>query len=149
MSKTLPQNYAELCKLLYDAATLNAVGALLNWDQETYMPAAGAGNRADQNAMIAEMVHAKRTSARVGDLIAACEQDAEVTGDPVRAANLREMRRDFDMATKLPGDLVAELAKVGSQSQEAWKEARAKSDFAMFRPWLEKMMNLTRRKAEC
>ena len=43
MSKTLPPNYAELCKLLYDAATLNAVGSLLNWDQETYMPPAGAG----------------------------------------------------------------------------------------------------------
>lgn len=149
MSKSLPPNYAELCKLMYDAATLNAVGSLLNWDQETYMPPAGAGNRADQNAMIAEMVHAKRTSARVGELIASCEQDAEVMGDAVRAANVREMRRDFGMATRLPGDLVAELAKVGSQSQEAWKEARAKSDFAMFRPWLEKMMNLTRRKAEC
>lgn len=58
MSKTLPPNYAELCKLLYDAATLGAVASLLNWDQETYMPAAGSGNRSDQQSMLAELVHA-------------------------------------------------------------------------------------------
>lgn len=149
MPAAIPPNYAELCKHLYDAATLNAVGSLLNWDQETYMPPGGTNNRSDQYSMISELVHARRTSREVGELIAACEQDASVMDDPMRAANVREMRRDYDMAVKLPGELVAELAKVGSQAQDVWKVARAKSDFALFRPWLEKMMNLTRRKAEC
>ena len=46
-------------------------------------------------------------------------------------------------------DLVRDLARVGSQSQEAWKHARESNDFAAFAPWLEKIMALTRRKAEC
>lgn len=141
--------YEELCELHRKAATLASVGQLLNWDQETYMPHAGGEGRADQQSMVAELVHGRRTDRRIGELLAACEKDASVMADGARAANLREMKRDFERETKLPADLVAELAKVTSQSQEVWKEARAKNDFAMFAPWLDKVLTLTRKKAEC
>ncbi len=59
------------------------------------------------------------------------------------------MRRDYDLATKLPTKLVAEFAEVSSLSTHVWKEARAKSDFAMFAPWLEKVYGLSRRVAQC
>lgn len=146
---SLPPAYSELCKLLREEATVRSVGSLLSWDQETYMPPGGGAHRADQLALIAEIQHKRRTDPRLGELIASCEQAKAITGDPALAANLREIRRDYDLATKLPTELVAELARTGSQSQEVWKEARAKNDFAMFAPWLEKMMALSRRKAQC
>lgn len=139
--------YVELRSLVRRAGTLGAVNSLLNWDQETYMPHAGGAHRAEQQSMIAEITHQRRTDPRVGELISTCESDTSL--DDAARANVREMRRDYDRATKLPGDLVAELAMVGSQSQEVWKEARAKNDFKMFAPWLDRMMSLTRRKAEC
>ncbi len=143
--------FAELCDLSRKAATLSSVESMLNWDQETYMPPDGAAHRAEQQALLAALVHERRTSPRVGELIAACERDKALIGDASgpAAAAVREFRRDYDLATKLPNDLVAELARVGSQAQEVWKVARAKSDFAMFQPWLEKMLDLTRRKADC
>lgn len=143
--------YAELCRLAREWSALGAAASLLGWDQETYMPHAAAPFRAEQQAVLAALVHQKSTHPRVGELIAACEADPNLTGDPASpaAANIREFRRDYDLAVKLPEDLVAEIAKVSSQSQEVWKEARAKSDFPMFAPWLEKVLNLTRRKAEC
>ena len=143
--------FVELCTIAREIGTLTAVGSLLNWDQETYMPPAAAGNRAEQASMVAAIVHERKTSKRVGDLIAACESDKSLTGDPTSptAAAVREFRRDYDLATKLPNDLVAELAKVGSQAQEVWKEARQKSDFKLFAPWLEKMIALVRKKADC
>jgi carboxypeptidase Taq len=142
--------YIELCERLRQEATLGAVAQLLNWDQETYMPPAGAANRADQQAILAAIVHQRKTDPRIGELLATCEGDPALTKvGSESAANLREMRRDYDLATKLPNELVAELARVGSQAQEVWKDARHKSDFAMFAPWLEKMYALTRRKAEC
>ena len=141
----------ELCDLTRQAATLSSVVQLLNWDQETYMPSAAGAHRAEQQSMLASLVHERRTSPRIGELIAACESDKSLTGDPASptAAMVLEFRRDYDLATKLPGDLVAEIARTGSHAQEVWKEARAKSDFAMFAPWLEKMMALARRKADC
>lgn len=143
--------YDELCRLSREAATLGSVTSLLGWDQETYMPPSAAAHRADQQALLAALIHERRTNPRMGELIAQCEADRSLTGDSdsPSAASVREFRRDYDLATKLPKELVSELARVGSQTQEVWKEARAKSDFAMFRPWLEKMVNLTKRKAEC
>lgn len=142
-------HYAELRTLRRRAATLGSVSQLLGWDQETYMPTGGAGARAEQSSILAEIVHSRLIDPRVGELIAVCEADKSLLADPAAAANIREMRRDFDKATKLPSSLVAELAEVGSKAQHVWKEARAKNDFAMFRPWLEKMVALAKRKAEC
>ena len=146
-----PVHYALLCKQLSEVATVSSISSLLSWDQETYMPPAGAGQRAEQVSFISALAHERATSARIGDLIGACEQDHALTAVATspEARNIREMRRDFDHATKIPTELVAELARVGSQAQECWKQAREKSDFAMFQPWLEKMVALTRRKAEC
>jgi carboxypeptidase Taq len=148
---TLPPHFVELSNHARQAATLVSVESLLSWDQETYMPPAAAGHRAEQLAQLAGLIHERRTSKKVGDLIAACESDRSLTADVASptAAAVREFRRDYDLATKLPSDLVEELARVGSQAQQVWKEARQKSDFAMFAPWLEKMMALARRKADC
>lgn len=148
-TSSLPASYVELCRLRHEAATLGSVAQLASWDQETYMPNAAAEGRAEQSSLLARLVHERSTDPKVGDLLAACESDAALKADARIAANIREMRRDYDLATKLPGSLVAELAEVGSKSQHVWKEARKKSDFAMFKPWLERMMTLTRKKAEC
>lgn len=144
-----PPAYRELADALRAVDTLNSIGALLSWDQETYMPAAAAEHRAEQSAVISGLAHERATSPRIGELIAACEKDGTIAADPTEARNLAEIRRDYDRATKLPTDLVAELARVGSQAQDVWKKAREANDFAMFAPWLDKMMVLTRRKAEC
>ncbi|MEX2219578.1 MAG: carboxypeptidase M32 [Phycisphaerales bacterium] len=143
--------YVALCRLAREAATLNSVASLLNWDQETYMPHGAAAHRSEEQALVASLVHERRTNPRVGELIAACEADATLTRDPASptAAAVREFRRDYDLATKLPRELVAELARTGSQAQEVWKDAREKSDFNLFAPMLEKMFDLSRQKADC
>ena len=141
--------YSELCGLKREAATLSSVAHLLGWDQETYMPKGGTAARAEQSSVMAGLIHERETSARLGELIAACEEDKDVQADGDRAANVREMRRDYDKATKLPGELVRELANTGSRAQDAWKAARKANDFKAFEPWLTKMVDLSRTKAEC
>ncbi len=141
--------YGELMRLLHGAATLGSISALLSWDQETDMPPRAAGGRASQLSAMAGLAHERRTDERIGALLGECEQDAALTGDEIASANLREIRRDYDRARKLPGSLVSELAQTSSEAMEAWKAARAKSDWSMFEPWMEKTLSLHRRKAEC
>jgi carboxypeptidase Taq len=141
--------YRELLAKVRETDALRSSLRLLSWDQETYMPPKGAAARAEQNAQLARVVHQRETDPRLGELIAACEADNDVRSDVRAVANVREIRRDYDLRTKLPEELVAELAKTGSQAQQVWKEARQKSDFAMFRPWLDRMVGLARRKAAC
>ncbi|MDB5300536.1 MAG: Thermostable carboxypeptidase 1, partial [Phycisphaerales bacterium] len=64
------------------------------------------------------------------------------------AANVREIRRSYDRARKLPASLVEEMSRTEVLAQQAWGEARAKSDYPHFRPWLEKTLDLKRREAD-
>ncbi len=146
----MTDTYQELCERGRQSATLDSISALMGWDQETYMPAGGSAARAEQAAALAAIRHDMKTDPRVGELIEACESNGTMSDpDSPEAANVREFRRDYDLATKLPKDLVTELAKTAALGQEAWKSARADSDFDTFRPWLEKLVGLARRKAEC
>ncbi len=144
------KHYADLAALSREIATLTAVSSLVGWDQETYMPESGAAGRAEQLSLLSGIAHERKTAARYGELLAACEQDATLNvAGTVEAANIRELRRDYDLATKLPTSLVSELARTTSLAQDAWKHARAKSDFPAFAPLLSQVLDLTRRKAEC
>jgi carboxypeptidase Taq len=140
--------YAQLVAELREVAMLNSINATLGWDQEVMMPPAAAGLRGEQAALISTLMHDRRTAPRVGELIAACELDAEVQADPVAEANLRRMRRDYDRATRLPTELVREMAEVSTLAMHHWKDARETADFAAFAPWLEQLVKLNRDTAD-
>lgn len=145
----MSQDYAALQKLLREVATLASVGNLLHWDQETMMPPKAAPLRAEELALVARLAHERATNPRIDELLTRCEADSALVADPLEAANLREIRRDYDRALKLPPELVAEINETSSHAVEAWKQARADNDFGRFRPWLERQFELGRRKAEC
>jgi len=148
-ARTEHPRYAELREYVRKTSLLEGMSRLLAWDQEVYMPPAAYPMRSDQTGLIVGLVHERHTSPRLGELIQECLADTELSADPATAANLRELKRDYDLATKLPGDLVEELAKTTTLAQQAWKSAREKSDFASFAPMLEKVLTLTGRKADC
>ncbi len=141
--------YDELKTLLRDSATLSSVGSLLNWDQETQMPPKGGAFRGEQAALIAKLAHERLTDQRVGELLGACEADPELQADAQISACLREIRRDYDIATKLPTSLVTEMSSAFSTGVEAWRVARGKNDFESMKPIYKKVVELNRRKAEC
>ena len=142
-------SYDALRVRLRELAALNSVLNLLGWDQETMMPPRAAAARADELSLLSRLAHERAIADELGDLLGECEQDPALTGDPVVAANLRELRLDYERARKLPPSLVAEFSQTTSRALEAWKAARSDSDFATFLPWLEKILDLCRRKAEC
>ncbi len=50
--------------------------------------------------------------------------------------------RDYDKATRVPSSHIVEFAQATTLAQQAWVEARRKSDFSIFRPHLEKIVAL-------
>ncbi|MFM7133426.1 MAG: carboxypeptidase M32, partial [Planctomycetota bacterium] len=87
---------------LQETALLQTTNNLLDWDQETTMPSGGLEWRARQQAFVARLVHERASSRERGDLIAAAAADSAVKADPALVALVREARRDYDKATKLP-----------------------------------------------
>lgn len=141
---------AEAVALAREARLLGSTAAILGWDQETMMPGGGLEHRARQLAQLARLEHAMSTDPRLGEALARAEGAvAALPATHPDAVNVRELRRDHDRATKLPAKLVEELASVASVAQHEWAEARKASDFARFRPWLERIVRLNQEKADC
>jgi carboxypeptidase Taq len=141
--------YAALLQHARETYVYTSAASVLAWDQETGMPRGGGELRSRQLEALASLSHARALDPRIEGWIAQCEQDRDLIGDNDASANVRELRRDHDRATKLPSSLVAELARHESLAQQAWAEARAKSDFAAFLPFLRRMVELQQQKADC
>src|SRR5262249_37348317 len=62
--------------------------------------------------------------------------------------NIREIRRGYDRAVKVPAALVEELARVSTMAQQVWRDARKADNFSLFRPPLERLVQLLREKAD-
>jgi carboxypeptidase Taq len=114
------------------------------------MPSAGAEPRAEQEATLARVRHERLTADETGALLEELrpyERDAPYESD--EASLVRIGRRDFDKARRVPTELRTEIVRAGSEAQRPWAEARAKSDFTIFFPYLERNIDLKRRYAEC
>jgi carboxypeptidase Taq len=141
--------YDELMRRTREESLLASCAELLGWDEDTYMPRAGVGHRANQLALLAGLLHARSTDPRIGELLAAVEGSSLVR-DPLSpaAVNVREVRRLYDRQVCLPRRLVEEIAHTATLAEQEWAVARDQNDFARFRPWLEKMVRLKRDEAE-
>lgn len=137
--------YQSLLSRLKEYSLLASCGSVLGWDERTYMPRQGSAHRAEQMALLARLTHEMLTAPAIGDLLAELESKS-LDGDA--AANVREIRRTYNRAVKLPKELVEELARVTTRAQQVWQDARKNSDFASFKPWLEKIVNLKRQEAD-
>ncbi len=143
-------SYASLVATLKQISLLGSIGSVLGWDERTHLPEKGAGHRANQASMLAKMVHEWFTSPAVDNLLAEVETSALVA-DPLSdvSVNVRETRRQYDRSRKLPSSLIEEMTRTEVMAQQAWGEARAKSDYPMFRPWMERWVHLKRQEADC
>jgi carboxypeptidase Taq len=139
--------YAELLRRSRELALLNSCSALLSWDEQTYMPAGGVAHRGEQMAHLAGLHHERATDRRIGDLLDLLA--APVEAETAEAANVREIRRGYERSVRLPRSLVEELARTVSLAQQEWIAARRDADFARFRPWLEKIVQLKRDESAC
>lgn len=141
--------YDELLRRCREESLLSSIAELLEWDELTHMPEAGAEHRGNQQALLAGLHHQRATDPRLNELLDIVE-DSELTrdGDSLSAANIRLLRRAYTRACRLPQSLVEEQARVVSLAQQEWASARARADFGIFLPWLEKVVHLKRQEAD-
>jgi carboxypeptidase Taq len=136
---------AELKHRLLEISDLAAAGALLGWDQSTYMPRGGAPARARQGATLSKLAHEKSVDPALGKLLdELAPYAAALPYQSDDASLIRVARRDFEKAIKVPSAYVARASALGSASYDAWTRARPANDFATMRPFLEQAVDLSR-----
>ncbi len=145
-----PETFELLCQHAREAALLDSVAYLLEWDERTLMPHAAGPYRAEQFTLLSALAHQRQTDPRIGEWLQELS-DSPLAADPHSdtGATIRELRRKYHKKTKLPQSLVEELARTAILGQQAWDDARRKNDFGSFRPLLEKTIDLKKQQAEC
>jgi len=136
----------ELVRRLKRADVHGSILGLLQWDEQVNLPPDSGDRRAQQLALMAELHHRAVSDPAIGGLLQDLERDRAALDEADRVI-ARHARRDYDRATKLPAEFVTEKAVLDSEAFHAWREARATSDFAKFRPYLERQLEAARREA--
>jgi len=131
----------QLKEILGEVSDLQHAQSVLDWDQNVNMPPGGSEARGQQLATLGKIAHEKSTSDEVGKLIADLKNEFP-DADTDEGALIRVAARDYDKATRVPAKFVARQAIATSKAFEAWIEAKSKSDFSIFRPHLEQVVEL-------
>ena len=133
----------ELRQRLAEIDDLARAQSVLWWDHDVWMPSRGGASRATQLATLEGLVHGKQIDPRIGELLdELAPYAAELPADDLDACLIRVARRNWERATRVPVELAAELVQAEAESHQAWVEARENDDFAAFRPWLERILEL-------
>ena len=133
----------QLKEILAEIVDLTYTMALLGWDQQTYMPSGGAEARGNQLALLGRLAHERFTTPELGKLLDELKPfGASLDPDSDDARLIKVTARAYDKEIRVPVKYVMEMAQATTLGQQAWMEARAKSDFSIFRPHLEKIVAL-------
>lgn len=151
--KTIDQDYQKLCELSKHTRILQGIVALLDWDQETYMPPGAAAIRSEQLKTMAGLIHREKTGRKFSQALSqlidlSTGKVKSKKFSPSQAAALKEWRRDYLHDTALPAKFVEEFAKTTSQAILVWRTAKKENKFQQFAPFLDRLVGLCRKKAD-
>ncbi|MBF0433261.1 MAG: carboxypeptidase M32 [Fibrobacteria bacterium] len=139
--------YEKFISAVKEVYALRSAQALLGWDQETMMPAGAGEGRAHALSALSKIVQEKYCTPEMGELSQNLLEDNNLS--LAQKSIVSEFKKDRDKLVKIPPTLVEEFAHTTSLAQQVWAEARPKNDKAAFNPWLGKIIDLLRQKAEC
>ncbi len=128
---------------------LHAATALLHWDQRTYIPKGGHEGRAEVLGKLSRMSFELLVSPQMAGFIEGLDRPEVKDGlGGQDRAMVRVLGKEHRRRKAIPPDLYEQFVITTSKAQTAWEEARAKSDFELFRPHLEKIVEFARQFAE-
>jgi carboxypeptidase Taq len=139
-----------LKKRLAEVCDLRAASALLGWDQQTFMPTGGGAARAEQLATLDRLAHELFIAPVTGELLSGAKMETDRMGyDSNDSSLVRVAEREYKKASRVPAELVSEMARTTSQAMEIWAQAKIRSAYAQFRPILQRVFELNRDLAQC
>lgn len=127
---------------LREVSHLDGISALLDWDQQVYMPKGGGDNRSAQLELIALLRHERITDPKLKEASQELLQDSSATEDD--RVNAKGILRVIDRETKLPASFVAEKSRASSEAFQCWLDAKPKKNFKLVESQLKKIIELSK-----
>lgn len=138
---------SELEKKLKDFLELKKqydhVTTLLYWDMETGTPKLGQQAHVDALTYFSTRSFEMGTSDELEQMLQALSEPEEYEAlDDTMKFIVTRMKRDMDKDKRIPKDLFEAFVRAQAEAGNAWRDAKNASDFSMFAPHLEKMIEM-------
>lgn len=140
------QRYLRYRERMQQIADIRNAAAVLNWDEETYLPEQGAKFRGRQLATLASLAHERFCDPELGSLLESLQGARDLS--PLMQRNVQLSLEDYQKNRKYSSELVQALSEAASSSYHAWIQARRENDFSVYLPELERMVVLKRKESE-
>jgi carboxypeptidase Taq len=141
-----PDLYQQYVARMHKVADLNNANAVLQWDQETYLPPKGAAFRGQQISTLSELSHQLATEDSFGDLLQ--ELSAKDDLSPQQKRNIERSLEDYTRSKKYPSSFVRAMAEQVNKTFHSWIEARKQNSFAVLQDDLAKLVELKKQETE-
>ncbi|RFM26053.1 carboxypeptidase M32 [Deminuibacter soli] len=138
--------YNDFCERMRRVADIKYAAAVLQWDQETYMPAQGADGRARQLATLSEIAHAHSTDAQLVNLVKELQGRGDL--DAKQQRNVALTAEDIEKQQKFSNAFVRQLSEAVSKAFNAWIAARRENSFSHFSGALGELVVLKKQEAD-
>ncbi|MDO9373178.1 MAG: carboxypeptidase M32 [Bacteroidota bacterium] len=138
--------YDEYKTKMQKIADVKYASAVLQWDQETYLPPKGNEFRGRQIATLTETAHELFISEKLGALLQ--ELNAREDLGIQEKKNVQLSLEDYERNKKLSGAFVREMSEAVTRSYHAWAKARAENNFEIFHAPLHTVIELKKQEAE-
>jgi carboxypeptidase Taq len=149
MMDSLKSAYKSLLERTKDLTVLQSVEEIVQWDMETMMPPNAVEQRSQQLALLTRISHKMSTAPEIGKLLNAIITDSQYDAlNEVEKRNICLIKKNYDEQIALPEKLVSEIAKQQAITVNVWKKAKKAKNFALFKPELEKLVDLSKQAAQ-
>ena len=114
---------------------------VMYWDLRTKAPKKSVESRSEAiGALSGEMFRMSVSDEMGGFLQRLSEPDIYAQLDELNRKLVDECKKDYERSKKIPPEKYEAYVVLTSQAESVWEEAKAKADFAMFQPYLEKIV---------
>jgi len=127
-------------------ADIRSASAVLQWDQETYMPVQGAHFRGQQISTLSELAHELFSAPELGALMNELLSSSHL--DELQRRNVELSYEDYRKNLRYSSSLVRRLADQTNKTYHSWIAARRQNDFRIFQNDLAAMVALKQEEAE-
>jgi carboxypeptidase Taq len=146
LTKSTKDLYSAYVDRMQKIADIKYSAAVLEWDQETYLPPKGAAARSRQLASLSEIAHEWLTAPDLGDLMQELFQRGDLEDDQRR--NVELSLEDYNKQKKFSPAFIRRLSETSSRSFHSWIRARAANSFSLFKDDLQELVTLKKEEAE-
>ncbi len=113
----------------------------LNWDSSTIAPKKGASYRNKMGALLSGELFSITTSQEYIELIDALSKEQL---DEVTAREISLIKENLDKSRYIPKDVYVEYAQLTRDAENVWEKAKEEHDYEIFKPYLKKLIEMTK-----